>query len=167
MTHNALRVFKINPEAKLPVRKTEEAAGYDLCTIEDFTLWPGQRIVVGTGLVVQPPPGYHTEILLRSGMAYKYNIMLINSVGLIDRDYAGPTDELKLMLYRAPEFSSASLQIDLKTKNPDLRSYDPVSFSAGDRVAQLVLRKTETLDVLELAEAPARDRGGLGSTGHK
>lgn len=157
MSQNAVRAFKIHPDAKLPARKTKEAAGYDLCTIEDFSLMPGERAVIGTGLVIQPPPGYHTEILLRSGMAYKYSIILINSVGLIDRDYAGPTDELKLMLYRLPNFDPPW------EEKTELHSVD---FRKGDRVAQLVFRKTESFDVLELSEAPSNDRGGLGSTGH-
>jgi len=162
MSQNVVRVFKLHPDAKLPVRKTEEAAGYDLCTIESFSLLPGERVVAGTGLVVQPPPGYHTEILLRSGMAYKYNVMLINSVGLIDRDYAGPTDELKLMLYRAPELWFSGESNFARTDKPEA-----VSFNKGDRIAQLVVRKTEIFDVLDVPVAPADDRGGLGSTGQK
>ena len=148
-------VFKIHPDAVFPQRQSEEAIGFDLHTIEDFSLFPGQRIVVGTGLVMQPPQGYHMEILIRSSMAFKHNIMLINGVGLIDRDYAGPEDELKLMFYRAPEFSRGNL----------LKGPKAASFKKGDRVAQVVFRKSEVLDLAEVREAPGKTRGGLGSTG--
>jgi dUTP pyrophosphatase len=153
------KIYKCHPDAIIPETQSSEAVGFDLHAIEDFTLRPGDRKVVGTGLVVQPPPGYHTEILLRSGMAYKYNIMLINGVGLIDRDYSGPTDELKIMLYAAPlvyeDFNN-------------LRFYQRQSFSfkKGDRIAQLVFRKTESFELEEVSEAPATARGGFGSTGH-
>jgi dUTPase len=91
-------------------------------------------------------------------MAFKYTIMLINGVGLIDRDYAGPTDELKVMLYSAPlmydGFGKARFHHSQAQK-----------FKKGDRIAQLVFRKTEKFTLVEIDHAPASDRGGLGSTG--
>lgn len=149
----AVKVFKVHPDAIVPSRKGTDNAGYDLHTIEDFSLHQGERAVVRTGLVIQPPPGYHTEILLRSSLAYKHNIILINSVGLVDRSYAGPTDELRVMLYKLPWLG---LSRELS---------EPVAFEAGDRVAQLVFRKSELLEIEEVAEAPGTDRGGFGSTG--
>lgn len=159
---NSVHVYKIHPDAILPARQSEEAAGYDICTIEDFTIWPGESCVVGTGLVVRPPSGYHTEILIRSGLAYKYNIMLRNSVGLIDRDFCGARDELKLMLYCAPLLRTGSPT----TSKAIFTKRCPLSFKQGDRIAQLVFRKTHTFGILELSEPPkSDDRGGLGSTG--
>jgi dUTP pyrophosphatase len=149
--HDVL-VYKVHPDAVIPERKSKYAAGYDLCTIIDFTLYPGQRIIIPTGLVIQPPCGYHTEILPRSGLAYKHGIMLTNNVGLIDFDFAGPEDEIKIMLYRVPSL-------------PDEESYE-VSFKKRDRIAQLVFRQTNFLNFKEIAQAPSQtDRGGFGSTG--
>jgi len=160
MKADTLKIYRCHPDAIVPVQHSAEAVGYDLCSIEDFKLFPGDRIVVRTGLVVQPPSGYHTEILLRSSMAYKYNIMLINGVGLIDRDYSGPEDELRIMLYRAPSvsFSGPSHKASAVLQGP-------VSFSKGDRIAQLVLRKTFVFPVEECDAAPGGNRGGFGSTG--
>lgn len=145
-----VKVYKLHEDAVLPSRKSEEAAGFDICTLEDFSLYPGQQEVVSTGLVVQPPPGHHTEIFLRSSLAYKHNIILSNGVGLVDRDYAGPTDELKVMLYRTI---------------PRDGYQEPVHFKKGDRIAQLVFRETELFNIVEVDKAPSLDRGGLGSTG--
>lgn len=153
------KIYKCHPDAIIPQKQSEEAVGYDLHALEGFSLGPGDRRVVGTGLVVQPPPGYHTEIFLRSGMAFKFNVMLINGVGVIDRDYAGETDELKVMLYSAPllydDFGS-----------PKFSFKSPLKFKKGDRIAQLVFRKTEQFDLVEVFEAPDTIRGGFGSTGN-
>ncbi len=149
------RIFRSHPDAIIPSRKSEEAAGYDIHCVEDFSISPGERIVVKTGLIIQPPPGYHFEILPRSGSAFKHGIMLTNNVGLVDRDYAGPKDEVAVLLYMVP---NASLN------HPVV----PVPFKKGDRIAQLVFRKTEVLEFEEVDAAPRDlDRGGLGSTGVK
>jgi dUTP pyrophosphatase len=153
------KIYKCHPDAIIPKAQTGEAVGFDLHAIEDFSFYQGQRAVVGTGLVVQPPPGYHTEIFLRSGMAFKFNIMLVNGVGLIDRDYAGPTDELKVMLYSAP------LNIDSPRGGVGLAHGRKFEFKKGERIAQLVFRKTETFELVEVSEAPSVSRGGFGSTG--
>lgn len=154
-------MYRCHLDAIVPKQQTGESVGYDLHALEGFRLGPGERTVVRTGLVVQPPEGYHTEILLRSSLAYKHDIMLINGVGLIDRDYAGPTDELKIMLYRAPKLYADGVGSNARF----LGSHKDAVFEAGDRIAQLVLRKTYRYPVVELAQAPSHDRGGLGSTG--
>jgi len=142
-------IYKCHPDASLPRRAENEAAGYDVCALEDFWIRPGERVVIRTGLVIMPPAGYHTEVLVRSSMAYKHGIMLTNSVGLIDRSFASKEDELKIMLYRVPNSTSDSLHI-----------------AKGDRVAQLVFRKTEVFEIQEVDQAPKDiTRGGLGSTG--
>ncbi len=151
------KIYRIHEDAILPSQKNAADTGFDLHIIEDFELYPGQRKVVATGIVVQPPQGYHTEIFLRSSMAYKHNIILINGVGLVDRTYAGATDELKIMLYRAPLLEADGGTGFLRNK--------PVRFEKGDRVAQLVFRQTQLFNIVEVLEAPAGDRGGLGSTG--
>ncbi len=160
------RIFRSHPDAIIPSRKSEEAAGYDIHCVEDFSISPGERIVVKTGLIIQPPPGYHFEILPRSGSAFKHGIMLTNNVGLVDRDYAGPKDEVAVMLYMVPKFwgplSEDNQIMDLRL---DAR---PEEFKKGDRIAQLVFRKTEIMEFEEVDAAPRNlDRGGLGSTGVK
>lgn len=157
-----VKVFRTHPDAILPTKKQDEDAGYDLYALEDFTIYPGERVVVRTGLVIQPPPGHHTEILLRSSMAYKHNIMLINGVGLIDRSYSGPEDELKIMLYAAPLLTGNSFY---RPSEVGFHYYHCIKFKKGDRIAQLVFRKTEVFSIVEVDEAPGLTRGGFGSTG--
>lgn len=124
------------------------AAGMDLQCLTDFTVEPGAKSIVETGLIVKPPRGYCTLILSRSGLAAKHQIQVLNAPGLIDRDYCGPNDTIKVIL-----------------KNHGGESVD---FKAGDRVAQLLFVQYETADwAIEIDPNFARgeDRGGLGSTG--
>lgn len=152
------KIYKCHPDAIIPESKTSGSVGLDLHSIEDFSISPGERKVIGTGLVVKPPEGYHTEIFLRSSMAYKYNIMLINGVGLIDPDYSSRSDELKIMLYAAPLVHTDSNKLRLTFPQA-------FAFKKGDRVAQLVFRKTERIPLVEVIEMSSTERGGLGSTG--
>jgi dUTP pyrophosphatase len=155
------RIFKTHPDAIIPSRKSDEAAGYDIHCLEDFSIQPGGRVVVRTGLVIQPEEGFHIELLARSGLAYKHGIMLTNNVGLVDRDFAGPKDEIAVMLYRVPvvEYYGSIVQLPFD---------QPIEFKKGDRIAQLVFRETVFMDLVEVDQAPGDlDRGGLGSTGVK
>lgn len=156
-------IYKADPRAIIPVRQSDEAAGYDLHCMEDFNLGWNERITVSTGLVIQPPPGFHFEILPRSGLAHKHGIFITNNVGLIDRDYSGPTDVVHIMLCR-PAIHSL-LDVDFRyRKEEDSIIY----FKAGDRVAQLVFRETVFMEFEEVSQAPKEiSRGGLGSTGLK
>ncbi len=160
----SVKVFRVHPDAVLPARAEEEAAGYDLSCIEDFSISPGELVKVRTGLVIQPPDGFHMEVLARSGNAAKYVIMLANNVGLIDRSFAGPKDEIVVLLYRATKVE----QSFVRGVSSNLNSDRPVEFKKGDRIAQLVFRKTEIFDIVEVSKAPKEeDRGGFGSTGVK
>lgn len=148
-----VKVFRVHPDAVIPQRAEDGAAGYDLRAIEDFTIHHGEKVIVRTGLVIQPPEGYHTEILPRSGLAFKHNIMLANNVGLVDRSFSGPDDEIKVMLYMAPEEEYDDYSIE-------------VPFKKHDRIAQIVFRKTEVFDLVEVNSAPKESsRSGFGSTG--
>jgi dUTP pyrophosphatase len=168
---NKVKIFKCNKKAVIPEIKESGSAGYDLCCIEDFSISPGQRVVVGTGLVIQPPEGYHTEIVVRSSMAFKHGIMLTNNVGVIDRSYSGPEDEVKIMLFMCPEQpvtlgrrrTSVTTQVG-GTSDDNVNK--EINFKAGDRIAQVLFRKTESFSFEEIEHAPKdTDRGGLGSTG--
>lgn len=153
-------IYKAHPDAIIPEQKSVEAAGLDLCCLEDFSIFPGQRVVVSTGLVVQPPPGHHVEVLARSGLAYKHGITVTNAVGLIDRDYSGPKDVINVMLYMVPAVIPYGGTYSFDGAAP------PVIFKKGDRIAQLVFRKTEMFQFEVVEQAPSTiDRGGLGSTG--
>ncbi|RDC57087.1 dUTP diphosphatase [Pedobacter chinensis] len=133
-------------EHPLPQYETAHAAGMDLraSITEEITLKPLQRLLIPTGLYIELPIGYEAQIRPRSGLAYKHGISIVNSPGTIDADYRG---EIKVLLVNLSD-------TDFKIVN-------------GDRIAQMVIAKHETVSwqaVDELGET-ARGTGGYGHTG--
>lgn len=112
--------------------------------MEAFTLAPGERALVPTGLAVAIPPGMCGLVLPRSGLAIKHGISCVNAPGLIDPNYRG---ELKVILIN----------------HGDARW----SAAAGDRVAQLLLVEfaAPVLSVVDALSDSERGAGGFGSSG--
>ena len=141
----SLSVRRLDPRAILPTRAHPGDAGLDLRALEPGTVWAGGRLEVPTGLAVALPGGPAGLGLPRSGLAARPGVTLVNSPGLIDAGYRG---ELRVLLLNT---------------DPDT----PFAFSAGDRIAQLVvvaLAAVELVDVYEL-EPSSRGAGGFGSSG--
>jgi dUTP pyrophosphatase len=120
-------------------------AGADLQSRIDFTLEPGERMVVPTGVAVALPSGYVALVHPRSGLAARHGITVVNAPGTVDAGYRG--------------------EIAVTLLNTDPRR----AFTAarGDRIAQLVIQKVEQATFVEVSELPdsVRGSGGFGSTG--
>ena len=108
-------------------------------------LQPGERASVGTGLAVAIPDGYAGFVQPRSGLAARHGITIVNAPGLVDSGYRG---EVMVVLL-----------------NTDLEA--PFEVEPGMRIAQLVLQEVPEVEVTEVAELPASERGarGHGSSG--
>lgn len=129
---------------KLPERSTMGSAGYDFTSPYDFTLEPGESIVVKTGIRCYMDQEYVLVIAPRSSIGFKYGVQLANTVGIIDSDYYSSTNEGHIML---------------KFVNNGDRTFE---VQAGDKIAQgifLPFGITYADDVRE------RRNGGIGSTG--
>lgn len=137
-----LKFRRLNLDAVLPTRKTTDSAGYDLCSVEDLILDPGQRIAVRTGLAVAIPEGYYGRIAPRSGIALENGIDVL--AGVVDSDFRG---EILCLL------------INLDKSN--------FSIKVGDRIAQLIIEKIALLTPEWEDDLDATERGeaGFGSTG--
>lgn len=136
--------FKLlNDKAKLPVRMTPGAAGYDLCSTEDFIIQPNARCLIPSGVAMAIPDGWVGLIWPRSGLA-KYGIDTL--AGVIDSDYRG---EVMISL------------INL--------GHGLVNIAAGERVAQLIVQPHYMAGHIEVDELSPTLRGdkGFGSTGYK
>lgn len=142
MTEVAFR--RLREDAIIPSRSYEGDAGLDLASCERVELGPGERALVPTGVAVAIPEGYAGFVQPRSGLAAKHGISVVNSPGLIDSGYRG---EVKVILL-----------------NTDAESAFVVE--PGMRIAQLVVLAVPQLDVVELGELPASERGerGFGSS---
>jgi dUTP pyrophosphatase len=139
-------IRRLDPDLALPVQQHPHDAGYDLHAREDATLPPGGgRAVVATGLAVAIPPGCAGFVLPRSGLALRHGVTCLNTPGLIDPLYRG---ELKVLLVNTDPTASYTIH-------------------RGDRIAQLVVQRVETVEWTEVDEldATARDAYGFGSTG--
>lgn len=143
--HPKLEVKKLVPEAVLPSRATEGSVGYDLCSIEDDVIMPnGGKACIATGIAVGIPAGYYGRIAPRSGLAVKFGIDV--GAGVIDPDYTG---EVRVVLFN--------------------HGKEELYVQKGYRIAQLILEKVLTPEVVEVNELSQTERGdgGFGSSGVK
>ncbi len=134
-------------EIQLPVRGTASSAGYDLSAAEDTVIPPGDMVMVPTGLKAYMEPDEVLYIHIRSSLAVKRNLALMNSVGVVDADY-----------YNNPDNEG---HIFIAFWN---RGKEPVVLAAGERLAQGVFMKYLTVDGDEAGAGKDR-KGGFGSTG--
>ncbi len=130
----------------LPEYATEQSAGMDLRANIDapVTLEPLQRALIPTGLFMALPKGYEAQVRPRSGLAIKHGIGVLNAPGTIDADYRG---EIKVILVNL--------------------SAEPFTINDGDRIAQMVIARHETITwqpATELSETE-RGAGGFGHSG--
>lgn len=130
----------------LPEYATPGSAGMDLRAHLDqpLSLQPLERLLVPTGLSIELPEGYEAQVRPRSGLAMRQGITCLNSPGTIDSDYRG---EIKILLINL----SDSVQV----------------VAPGDRIAQLVLQKVESIawNAVPVLNSSTRNTGGFGSTG--
>jgi len=157
-----LKIQKLTPQAIIPSQAHSGDAGLDLIAIDNGT-WNYERTYIEykTGLAIELPPGYHSEIFPRSSIT-KTDLILANSIGLVDNGYRG---ELLVRFKYIPR----SYKIDTGKSTELVTINNPYSifYKQGDKIAQLVIRKTITPYIEEVAELSSTERatGGFGSTG--
>jgi dUTP pyrophosphatase len=139
-----LGVTRLHEGARLPSYSTPGSVGFDLWTAEAVRIEPMAIELVGTGLVVAVPDGWCLVVSLRSSAPRRYGVMQPHGVGIIDQDYRGPDDELRIQLLNIGRA--------------------PVEIPAGTRLAQGVLVRSEQAAFVERVPEGA-SRGGFGSTG--
>jgi dUTP pyrophosphatase len=115
----------------------------DLRAVESVTLEPGVPQLVPTGLTIEVPPGYEAQVRPRSGLALRHAIIMPNAPGTIDPGYRGEVRVILLNLGR-----------------------EPYVVQTGDRIAQMIVARYESVEWVEgeLAES-RRGAGGFGSSG--
>lgn len=148
MSH--LKIMKIHPKARTPVKSSLMATGHDLFSVEDVFLEVGEWKAVKTGLVFDMRNlGSYIDVQIRprSGMAFNHGITVLNSPGTIDRDYLG---EIMVILINHGDYA--------------------YQVKSGDKIAQMVFGMvaadphmfvTTSID----GTATERGTGGIGSTG--
>ncbi len=138
-------IHRLDPAVPLPKYETAGAAGFDLSAREDQTIAPAEVALVPTGLVIKVPDGHFLGIFARSSTPLRRGLMVANGVGIVDADYCGERDEIKIEVLN---FTAM-----------------PVTIRRGDRLAQGVILPYARADWDE-STAPSRPtRGGFGATG--
>jgi dUTP pyrophosphatase len=130
----------------LPSYSTPLSAGMDIRANidESIILNPGERILIPTGLYIALPQGYEAQMRPRSGLALKNGISLVNTPGTIDADYRGEIGVIVINF-----------------------SKEPFTINDGDRVAQMIIKKHESVEwnVCDTLDETNRGEGGFGHTG--
>jgi len=138
------RFVKLSPSGQRPQYATEGSAGVDLASTEEVELLPGERKLVGTGIVVEFHDAYALLICPRSGLAMKHGVTVLNAPGVVDSDYRG---EIKILLVNLGN--------------------SPYKVNPGDRIAQglLVQIAKGTWKEEAVLDDTGRGAGGFGHTG--
>lgn len=134
-----LSVQLLHPEARAPERTRPGDAGFDLRAVEPFTLAPGERALVPTGVAIALPPNHAGLVTPRSGLAVKHGISVVNGPGLVDPNYRG---ELKVVLINLGD--------------------ETFHGEPGDRIAQLLIVPFAAPPIAIVDELDDTERGGAG-----
>ncbi|OGS10714.1 MAG: deoxyuridine 5'-triphosphate nucleotidohydrolase [Elusimicrobia bacterium RIFOXYA2_FULL_58_8] len=138
-------IQKLAADAVIPKYAHEGDAGVDLYSAGTFTLLPGQRLLVPTGIKMAIPYGYEGQVRPKSGLALKHGLSVLNTPGTVDAPYRGEVGVIVI-------------------------NHDPKAayeIKKGEKIAQMVFNKVEYVTFKEAAELPetTRGAGGFGSTG--
>ncbi len=137
-----LKIKKVSNDAKLPFYAHEDDAGFDLFASHSITLSPNQRVQVGTGIAMEIPHGFVGLIWDKSGVSQKYGLKTLG--GVVDSGYRG---EVMVGLVNLSD--------------------EAYTIEKHHKVAQMIIQKKETVDIVEVESLTdtVRGEGGFGSTG--
>jgi len=141
-----IKIHRLNPEVELPKYQTKGAAGFDLAAAEEISILAGEIALVPTGLVIETPPNYALILASRSSAPRKFGITPPHGIGVVDSDYSGPKDEVKILVRN---FTS-----------------ETVIIKTGQRIAQGLFIPVTQAEFVDADLSDNVSRGGFGSTGH-
>ncbi|MCL4354455.1 dUTP diphosphatase [Patescibacteria group bacterium] len=142
-----VKIKRIDKFLEIPQYKTKGAVGFDLLARVETEVMPFEVKLIPLNLVVKVPKGYGLFLFSRSSTPSKKGLIVANSVGVIDQDYNGEEDELKLSVLNV-------------TKKK-------VVVEKGERICQGIFLKLAVGKFSESAKMGKKSRGGFGTTGHK
>lgn len=139
-----VKIKRLDKDLPLPRYETAGSVGFDFVCRETVVIEPYSLGLVPANVIVQTPPGYMLMVTLRSSTPRRRGLLIPHGVGVIDQDYCGEGDEVKIQVYN---FSS-----------------DPVIVERGDRIAQGIFVRVDTAQWSEVDQIESETRGGFGST---
>jgi dUTP pyrophosphatase len=142
-----VKIRRVDKELPLPVYETSGAAGFDLISRETISVKPGEIVLIPANIIVETPHDYMLQISSRSSLPKKKGLMMPHSIGVIDSDYCGNGDEIKVQVYN---FTNNTTIVE-----------------RGEKIAQGVFVHINHAQWQEVDEMEAVTRGGFGSTDSK
>lgn len=139
-----VKIKRVDKDLPLPRYETAGAVGFDFLCRESMAIEPYSLGLIPANVIVQTPPGYMLMVTLRSSTPRKRNLLIPHGVGVIDQDYCGEEDEIKIQVYNF--------------------SPDPVMVERGDRIAQGIFVRVNVARWSEVDRIESETRGGFGST---
>ena len=139
-----VKIKRLDKNLPLPRYETAGSVGFDFVCRESVTIKPHSLELIPANVIVQTPPGYMLMVTLRSSTPRKRSLLIPHGVGVIDQDYCGEDDEIKIQVFN---FSS-----------------NPVTVERGDRIAQGIFVRVDTAQWSEVDRIETETRGGFGST---
>jgi dUTP pyrophosphatase len=140
-----VKIVRVDKSLPLPEYHTEGAVAFDMYSREDAAIAPGELTMLPSNFIIQVPDGYALIIAARSSLAKKKGLVLRNGIGVIDKDYHGPEDEIKILVYNFTD--------------------SPVAVTRGERIAQGLIVPVAKATWEEVSVIKDDSRGGFGSTG--
>ncbi len=139
-----VKIKRVDKSLPLPKYETDGSVGFDLLCRESAEIAPQSIVLIPANVIVETPPGYMLMICLRSSTPRKFGLMMAQGLGIVDTDYCGEEDELKIQVFNFTD--------------------EPVTIERGSRIAQGVFVKVDTAEWYEVEQMGAPSRGGFGST---
>lgn len=139
-----VKIKRVDKTLPLPKYETDGSVGFDFLAREEITIPPKNLALIPGNVVVEVPSGCMLLISLRSSTPRKKNLLIPHGIGVIDHDYCGPKDEIKIQVFN---FSDA-----------------PVVVQRGEKIAQGIFVRIDKAQWSEADGIKNESRGGFGST---
>lgn len=140
-----VKIKRIDSKLPLPMYETAGAVGFDFVAREEVMIEAKSLGLIPGNAVIEVPEGYMLIVAARSSAPKKKGLLTPHGIGIIDHDYCGPTDEIKVQVYNFCD--------------------QAVTIARGEKIAQGVFVKIEKFQFEEVEEMTKESRGGFGSTG--
>lgn len=140
-----VKIKRIDESLPLPVYETDGSVGFDISAREEIKIPPKEIAMVPSNLIVEVPNGYMLVVASRSSTPKKKGLLPPHGFGIIDHDYCGPEDEIRVLVYNFTD--------------------NDVVVQMGEKIAQGVFVKIDKFEWEEVDKVSDKSRGGFGSTG--
>lgn len=139
-----VKFTKLKPEATIPVYKTKGAVAADICTIQTYTINPGETVFLSSGIAIAVPEGYMGILAPRGSLCIKNGLHMPHSMGIFDADYRG--------------------EVIIPLRNASDKA---VEILKGERIAQFTFVPVALAEFIEVDQLDETERGDgrFGSTG--